>query len=158
MADDSVLILDEVVMPLLGVSWKQASMDLAMMTMLAAKERTESDFVELFKAANLKIREIRTYDEDYGDSLIIAELITKAGEKSEESKTNGGATKSAETNGVHTNGVETNGAHTNGDETNGVQTNGDGTNGVHENAVEESGLHTNGVETQETNVEATNGN
>lgn len=72
---DSVLILDEVVMPRVGVSWKQASMDIAMMTMLAAKERTEEEFSHLLGEAGLKIREIRTYDEDYGDSLIVAELI-----------------------------------------------------------------------------------
>lgn len=84
MARDSVLILDEVVMPQLGVSWKQASMDLAMMTMLAAKERTRADFDKLLNGAGLQIREIRTYDEDYGDSLIFAELLTRVDEKFEE--------------------------------------------------------------------------
>lgn len=74
MSEDSTLILDEVVMPQLGLGWKQASMDLAMMTMLAAKERTEKEFEKLLNGAGLTIREIRTYDEDYGDSLIIAEL------------------------------------------------------------------------------------
>lgn len=74
MSEDSSLILDEVVMPKLGLGWKQASMDLAMMTMLAAKERTEDEFERLLNGAGLTIREIRTYDEDYGDSLIIAEL------------------------------------------------------------------------------------
>lgn len=84
MAVDSVLILDEVVMPQVGVSWKQASMDLAMMTMLAAKERTKAEFNALLASANLQIREIRTYDEDYGDSLIIAELSTRVDEKFDE--------------------------------------------------------------------------
>lgn len=82
MSEDSSLILDEVVMPQLGLGWKQASMDLAMMTMLAAKERTETEFEKLLNAAGLTIREIRTYDEDYGDSLIIAELLpTRVDEK-----------------------------------------------------------------------------
>jgi demethylsterigmatocystin 6-O-methyltransferase len=83
MAEDSVLILDEVVMPRLGVSWKQASMDLAMMTMLAAKERTEDEFAKLLGSAGLQIKEIRTYDEDYGDSLLIAEPLTRVDEKFE---------------------------------------------------------------------------
>ena len=74
MSEDSHLILDEVVMPQLGLGWKQASMDLAMMTMLAAKERTEDEFERLLNGAGLTIKEIRTYDEDYGDSLIIAKL------------------------------------------------------------------------------------
>ena len=75
MSEDSSLILDEVVMPQLGLGWKQACMDLAMMTMLAAKERTEDEFERLLNGAGLTIKEIRTYDEDYGDSLIIAELL-----------------------------------------------------------------------------------
>jgi demethylsterigmatocystin 6-O-methyltransferase len=83
MAADSVLILDEVVMPQLGVSWKQASMDLAMMTMLAAKERTRKDFDRLLESAGLRIREVRTYDDDYGDSLIFAELLDRVDEKLE---------------------------------------------------------------------------
>lgn len=75
MARDSVIIIDDVVMPKVGASWKQASMDLAMMTMLAAVERTEDDFASLLAGAGLKIREMWTYDEDYGDTLIVAERI-----------------------------------------------------------------------------------
>ncbi|KAK5163000.1 uncharacterized protein LTR77_011055 [Saxophila tyrrhenica] len=85
MAQDSVVILDEVVMPHMGASWKQTSMDLAMMTMLAAKERKQDEFEKLLNGAGLTIREIRTYDEDYGDSLIIAELLpARVDEKFEE--------------------------------------------------------------------------
>jgi demethylsterigmatocystin 6-O-methyltransferase len=72
MASDSVVIIDDVVMPATGASWKQASMDIAMMTMLAAMERTQEHFAELLEEAGLKLRDVWMYDEEYGDSLIVA--------------------------------------------------------------------------------------
>lgn len=72
MAGDSVVIVDDVVMPNVGATWKQASMDIAMMTMLAAMERTQEHFAQLLKEAGLKLREVIKYDEEYGDSLIVA--------------------------------------------------------------------------------------
>ena len=81
MAKDSVVIIDDVVMPRVGATWKQASMDLAMMTMLAAVERTEEDFSRLLASAGLELRDIWTYDEDYGDSLIVA-VPAKSGGRS----------------------------------------------------------------------------
>ena len=71
-APDSVVIVDDVVMPQVGASWKQSSMDLAMMTMLAAVERTENHFAQLLQESGLKLRNVVTYDKDYGDSFIIA--------------------------------------------------------------------------------------
>ena len=49
-----------------------ASMDIAMMTMLAAVERTADHFSQLLSEVGLKIRDIWTYDDEYGDSFIIA--------------------------------------------------------------------------------------
>lgn len=72
MASDSVVIIDDVVMPSVGATWKQASMDIAMMTMLAAMERTQEHFEALLREAGLKLREVIRYDEEYGDSLIVA--------------------------------------------------------------------------------------
>ena len=72
MAPDSIVIVDDVVMPKVGASWKQTSMDIAMLTMLAAVERTADHFGLMFKEVGLKIRDIWTYDEDYGDSFIVA--------------------------------------------------------------------------------------
>ncbi|KAF7198434.1 Amidase [Pseudocercospora fuligena] len=72
MATDSVVIIDDVVMPTVGATWKQASMDIAMMTMLAAMERTKEDFEVLLQKAGLRLRDVWTYDEEYGDSLIVA--------------------------------------------------------------------------------------
>ncbi|KAK4499671.1 hypothetical protein PRZ48_010189 [Zasmidium cellare] len=72
MADDSVVIIDDVLMPTIGATWKQASMDMAMMTMLAAMERTKEHFEKLLADSGLKLREVHVYDEEYGDSLIVA--------------------------------------------------------------------------------------
>lgn len=51
MADDSIMMIDDVVMPTTGATWKQASMDIAMMTMLAAMERTKEQFEEILRVA-----------------------------------------------------------------------------------------------------------
>ena len=72
MAPDSVVIVDDVIMPQVGASWKQSSMDLAMMTMLAAMERTKDHFAQLFNESGLELRDVWTYDSDYGDSFIVA--------------------------------------------------------------------------------------
>jgi hypothetical protein len=72
MAADSVVIVDDVVLPQVGAGWKQSSMDLAMMTMLAAMERTKDHFAQLLKESGLKLRDVYTYDSDYGDSFIVA--------------------------------------------------------------------------------------
>lgn len=71
-AEDSVVLIDDVVMPRIGATWKQASMDIAMMTMLAAMERTEEQFRQLLLSAGLGLRDVWTYDEEYGDSLLVA--------------------------------------------------------------------------------------
>ena len=72
MVPDSILIVDDVIMPEIGASWKQSSMDLAMMTMLAALERTKEHFSRMFKECGLQLRDVWTYDKEYGDSFIVA--------------------------------------------------------------------------------------
>lgn len=49
-----------------------------MMTMLAAMERTKEHFSQLFQEAGLQLRDVWTYDSDYGDSFIVAVPIPKA--------------------------------------------------------------------------------
>ncbi|KXS99229.1 hypothetical protein AC578_6893 [Pseudocercospora eumusae] len=89
MASDSVVIIDDVVMPTIGATWKQASMDIAMMTMLAALERTKEDFEVLLQKAGLRLRDVWTYDEEYGDSLIAAVPISEAADKGMNGAVNG---------------------------------------------------------------------
>lgn len=75
MADDSILIIDEAIVPDKDVAVSVAAYDMVMMAMPAAQERPEGlwrDLVE--KQVGLKIREIRKYDDTTCDSLI---FITK---------------------------------------------------------------------------------
>jgi demethylsterigmatocystin 6-O-methyltransferase len=65
MAEDSVLIIDDVVLPEASVSWKQSNMDLAMM-------RSEEHFGRLLEEAGLRLRDVWQYDNDYGDSFVVA--------------------------------------------------------------------------------------
>lgn len=72
LADDSLLIIDEAIVPDVDVALTIAAYDMVMMAMPAAQERSEGmwrDLVE--RQAGLKVREIRKYDESTCDSLII---------------------------------------------------------------------------------------
>lgn len=71
MADDSLLIIDEAIVPDMDVALTIAAYDMVMMAMPAAQERSEGmwrDLVE--RQVGLKVREIRTYDDLTSDSLI----------------------------------------------------------------------------------------
>lgn len=48
-----------------------------MMTMLAAMERTKEHFSRLFQESGLQLRDVWTYDSDYGDSFIVAVPIPR---------------------------------------------------------------------------------
>lgn len=71
MADDSLLIIDEAIVPDVNVAVQVAAYDMVMMAMPAAQERSEGmwrDLVE--RQVGLKVKEIRKYDEMTCDSLI----------------------------------------------------------------------------------------
>lgn len=48
------------------------------MTMLAAMERTKEHFAQLLRECGLKLRDVWTYDSDYGDSFIVAVPLEEA--------------------------------------------------------------------------------
>ena len=73
LASDSMILVDEMVLPDIGAKWQQAQKDIQMMACLAAMERSESQWHRLMSKAGLKIRQICTYDKEMGDSVIIAE-------------------------------------------------------------------------------------
>jgi demethylsterigmatocystin 6-O-methyltransferase len=72
MAEDSVIVLDEIVIPDKGARIMQMHSDLAMLAALGARERSESQWSELLSTAGLHIRNVWTYDEGLGGSLIMA--------------------------------------------------------------------------------------
>lgn len=72
MNEDSVLLIDDMVIPNQGASWRATQLDITMMAGLAGIERTEKQLRALMDAAGLKIRSIHTYNADICDSIIVA--------------------------------------------------------------------------------------
>ncbi len=68
LAPDSVILVDDVVVPPTGSHWYAAHMDLVMLTNLGAIERSEAQFAELFDSAGLKIVQLVRYN-SYGPAI-----------------------------------------------------------------------------------------
>jgi demethylsterigmatocystin 6-O-methyltransferase len=62
MAPDSVILVDDIVVPLKGSHWYTTHMDLMMLTNLGAVERTEKQFNELFDSVGLKLEKLVRYN------------------------------------------------------------------------------------------------
>jgi hypothetical protein len=63
MAADSVLLIDEMVLPETGVSAIAASIDLTMLSSLASAERTKEEWAKLLHDVGLEITKTYTYNE-----------------------------------------------------------------------------------------------
>jgi hypothetical protein len=61
MANDSLILIDEMVLPDIGASQPSVVADLLMMSANGAMERTKSQWACLFKLSGLEIVEIRPY-------------------------------------------------------------------------------------------------
>lgn len=72
MTKDSVVLIDEVVLPAKGAHWHVTQLDLCMMSCLAATERSEQQWLTLLSAACLRIVKIWTYSEHLRESVIVA--------------------------------------------------------------------------------------
>ena len=72
MNQDSVILIDEIVIPNEGANWRQTQLDLAMMATLAGMERTEGQWRQLLTRAGLVVNEICLYKPEFGDSIIEA--------------------------------------------------------------------------------------
>ena len=70
---DSVILIDEMVLPDRAgdTQWLAATLDLVMMTMLAAVERTERQWLALLDGAGLRVREVVKYGEELNDSVLV---------------------------------------------------------------------------------------
>ncbi|PVH96624.1 S-adenosyl-L-methionine-dependent methyltransferase [Periconia macrospinosa] len=70
---DSILLIDDIVLPDSGiVPWRATIADFNMMSSLAAKERSESEWRTLIESAGLKVVEIYKYSAETGDSIVAA--------------------------------------------------------------------------------------
>ncbi|KAI4209668.1 MAG: hypothetical protein LQ351_007422 [Letrouitia transgressa] len=72
MGTGSVILIDDMVLPSTGAHYHAATLDMMVMSALAAMERSEKQWQNLLDAAGLKIRNIYVYTEDFRDSIIVA--------------------------------------------------------------------------------------
>ncbi|KAJ5281522.1 O-methyltransferase B [Penicillium angulare] len=70
MAPDSYILIDDMVLPNVGVHWQQAQLDMLMMAALGARERTHEQWDQLVKSAGLKVNGVHTYTASLKDSII----------------------------------------------------------------------------------------
>jgi demethylsterigmatocystin 6-O-methyltransferase len=76
MNPDSVILIDDMVLPNKGVHFHATQIDMVMMTGLGSMERTEEMWYELIeKKAGLRIKKIHTYTTSLRDSVI--EVVQK---------------------------------------------------------------------------------
>ncbi|OAQ97914.1 hypothetical protein LLEC1_05338 [Akanthomyces lecanii] len=78
MGRESVLLIDDMVLPNSGTHWHAAQLDIVMMVALAARERTRKEWEELIPRAGLRMKQIYRYTEALGDSII--ECVRDEGE------------------------------------------------------------------------------
>lgn len=74
MSSHSAILIDEKVLPRVGVPLQIAQLDVAMMASLAGRERNEEDWRTVVSAADLEIQEIIAYQEQTKDKVIVIVL------------------------------------------------------------------------------------
>lgn len=67
---DSVILIDDIVLPVTGATWQAMQLDLTMMMCLGGMERNVAQFEALLSRAGLRIVEIYKYDQAMQDSVI----------------------------------------------------------------------------------------
>ena len=72
MADISLILVDEMVLPDTNASWQATQLDLTMMAALGSLERTQEQWQNLLQSAGLKILKIYPYNVSVHDSIIAA--------------------------------------------------------------------------------------
>ena len=74
MGPESVIIIDEMIIPNAGTHWRAMHLDMTMMVSLASMERTDRAWRELLDRAGLSIQQSEAYSGDTGESVIVAKL------------------------------------------------------------------------------------
>lgn len=72
MTADSVILIDEMIIPRTNANWRTTQLDITMMVCLASQERTREQWDRLLDSAGLKIVDIYTYCAETQDSIIVA--------------------------------------------------------------------------------------
>ena len=74
MTQDSVILIDEMVLSDRGSSWRATQADLTMAVALSAMERSEAQWLTLFDEAGLHVRKIMKYRVEPEDCLMVLAL------------------------------------------------------------------------------------
>lgn len=72
MGTESMILIDEMIIPSSGAHWRATQLDMTVMSSLAALERRKTQWQYLLHAAGLRIVDIYTYTEELQDSIIVA--------------------------------------------------------------------------------------
>lgn len=74
MTEDSMILIDEMVLPDTSVHMEAAQLDMWMMSAVGAMERTKKQWYSLLESVGLRVDEIYTYTDSLKDSVIVAVL------------------------------------------------------------------------------------
>ncbi|QSZ29277.1 hypothetical protein DSL72_003789 [Monilinia vaccinii-corymbosi] len=74
MDKDSLILLDEMVLPNHNVDWFATQTDLTMLTAFGSMERTETQWKDLLEGVGLKMRKVVTYTHAFRLNVIVASL------------------------------------------------------------------------------------
>lgn len=72
MTEESVLLIDDMMLPESGAPWRATQLDMTMMTCLAAKERSVNEWYALLDSVDLKVVKVVKYTEECDDCIIVA--------------------------------------------------------------------------------------
>lgn len=72
MSSESVLVIDEIIIPNTGTHSRSTEIDMTMMVSFASTERTEKQWISLLNNAGLKVLSKNVYNDATGQSAIIA--------------------------------------------------------------------------------------
>jgi hypothetical protein len=72
MKEESVLLIDEIVLPEVGAAWRATQMDMTMLNALAGKERSEREWYALLESVGLQVVKVWKYTEECEDCVIVA--------------------------------------------------------------------------------------
>lgn len=72
MEKDSLILIDEMILPNQGMHWHATLSDINMMASLAGMERTERQWIAMLDLAGLRVQQIYPYTEKLRESIIVA--------------------------------------------------------------------------------------
>lgn len=72
MDEDSLILIDELVLPDRGAHRYETQLDLTMLAMLNAEARTETHWKQLLSEIGLEVKNIVYYEDDAREAIIIA--------------------------------------------------------------------------------------